>query len=66
MRIFFDVFTDDELFNDSYPMKVVDNLCYEVEGKVRRFWRNIKLFHEQFFRISSKATILMINSSLVM
>jgi hypothetical protein len=37
MRIFFDVFTDDELFNDSYPMKVVDNLYYEVEGKVRRF-----------------------------
>ncbi len=31
MRIY--VFTDDELFNDSYPMKVVDDLYYEVEGK---------------------------------
>ncbi len=36
MKIFFDVFTGDELCSDSYPMKVVDDVYYEVEGKVRR------------------------------
>ncbi len=30
-----DVFTGDELCSDSYPMKDVDDLYYEVEGKVR-------------------------------
>jgi len=33
MRIFKDVFTGDELFSDSYPMKEVDDIVYEVEGK---------------------------------
>jgi predicted double-glycine peptidase len=33
MKIYFDVFTGDELCSDSYPMKVVDDLYYEVEGK---------------------------------
>ena len=37
MKIFLDVFTGDELCSDSYPMKVVDDVYYEVEGKVRRF-----------------------------
>jgi hypothetical protein len=37
MIIYMDVFTGDELCSDSYPMKVVDDLYYEVEGKVRRF-----------------------------
>ncbi len=39
MKIFLDVFTGDELCSDSYPMKVVDDLYYEVEGKVRRLIR---------------------------
>jgi len=33
MIIYFDVFTGDELCSDSYPMKVVDDVYYEVEGK---------------------------------
>ena len=26
----------DELFSDTYPMKVVDDIFYEVEGKVSK------------------------------
>jgi len=33
MKIFFDVFTGDELCSDSYPIKLVDDVYYEVEGK---------------------------------
>jgi len=33
MKIYFDIFTGDELCSDSYPFKVVDDLYYEVEGK---------------------------------
>eukprot|EP00090_Calanus_glacialis_P007125 TRINITY_DN1559_c0_g1_i1.p1 TRINITY_DN1559_c0_g1~~TRINITY_DN1559_c0_g1_i1.p1 ORF type:complete len:173 (-),score=52.16 TRINITY_DN1559_c0_g1_i1:210-728(-) len=33
MKIFKDVFTGDELFSDTYPMKLVDNCMYEVYGK---------------------------------
>jgi len=33
MRIFKDVFTGDELFSDTYTMKEVDNVIYEVYGK---------------------------------
>jgi len=36
MIIFFDIFTGDELCSDSYPMKTVDDVYYEVEGKVRK------------------------------
>ncbi len=36
MKVYLDVFTGDELCSDSYPMKVVDDVYYEVEGKVRR------------------------------
>lgn len=35
MKLYLDVFTGDELFSDSYPMKIVDDVYYEVEGKVR-------------------------------
>jgi hypothetical protein len=35
MKVYIDVFTGDELCSDSYPMKVVDDVYYEVEGKVR-------------------------------
>ncbi|XP_014662931.1 PREDICTED: translationally-controlled tumor protein homolog [Priapulus caudatus] len=34
MIIFRDVFTEDELFSDSYKYKIVDDLYYEVEGKL--------------------------------
>jgi hypothetical protein len=27
------LFKDDELFSDSYPIKLVDDMVYEVEGK---------------------------------
>jgi hypothetical protein len=33
MKVFTDIFTGDELCSDSYPMKVVDDVYYEVEGK---------------------------------
>lgn len=33
MKLFLDIFTGDELCSDSYPIKLVDDLYYEVEGK---------------------------------
>jgi len=33
MKVFTDVFTNDELLSDSYPMKIVDDVYWEVEGK---------------------------------
>ena len=33
MKVFKDVFTDDELCSDSFPMKIVDDLIYEFKGK---------------------------------
>jgi len=33
MKIFKDVFSGDELFSDTYPMKLVDDCMYEVYGK---------------------------------
>jgi len=35
MKIYKDVFSGDELFSDTYPMKLVDDCIYEVYGKVR-------------------------------
>merc|ERR1711874_666590 len=32
-KIYKDVFSGDELFSDTYPMKLVDNCMYEVYGK---------------------------------
>lgn len=34
---FGNLFSGDEMFSDSYPMKLVDDLYYEVEGKVLIF-----------------------------
>lgn len=33
MLVYKDVISGDELFSDSYPIKLVDDLYYEVEGK---------------------------------
>merc|ERR1712071_348054 len=33
MIIYKDIFTGDEMFSDSYPMKVVDGVMYEFTGK---------------------------------
>merc|ERR1712226_1363554 len=33
MKIYKDVFSGDELFSDTYPMKLVDDCMYEVYGK---------------------------------
>lgn len=33
MRIYKDIFTGDEMFTDSYKIKVVDDVLYEVYGK---------------------------------
>merc|ERR1711990_395270 len=33
MKIYKDVFSGDELFSDTYPMKLVDDCVYEVYGK---------------------------------
>jgi hypothetical protein len=34
MRVYKDLFTGDEMFCDSYKMKLVDEVVYEVYGKV--------------------------------
>jgi len=34
MLVYMDVISRDELFSDSYPVKLVDDLYYEVEGKL--------------------------------
>ncbi|KAL1124271.1 hypothetical protein AAG570_002041 [Ranatra chinensis] len=34
MRIYKDIFTGDEMFSDSYKMKLVDNVLYEVYAKL--------------------------------
>jgi len=34
MRIYKDIFTGDEMFSDSYKMKLVDDVIYEVYGKL--------------------------------
>lgn len=34
MLVYKDIVSNDELFSDSYPIKLVDDLIYEVEGKV--------------------------------
>jgi len=33
MKIYEDVFTGDEMFSDTYPMKLVDNCLWEITGK---------------------------------
>eukprot|EP01102_Stenamoeba_stenopodia_P006454 TRINITY_DN1768_c0_g1_i1.p1 TRINITY_DN1768_c0_g1~~TRINITY_DN1768_c0_g1_i1.p1 ORF type:complete len:170 (+),score=50.62 TRINITY_DN1768_c0_g1_i1:159-668(+) len=33
MKVFKDAFSNDELFSDSYPMKEIEGVVYEVEGK---------------------------------
>lgn len=34
MKIFKDIFSGDELFSDSYPIREIDDIVYEVTGKV--------------------------------
>ncbi|XP_014253437.1 translationally-controlled tumor protein homolog [Cimex lectularius] len=34
MRIYKDIFTGDEMFSDTYKMKLVDDVMYEVYGKL--------------------------------
>lgn len=34
MRIYKDIFTGDEMFSDTYKMKLVDDVVYEVYGKL--------------------------------
>ncbi|XP_062558460.1 translationally-controlled tumor protein homolog [Armigeres subalbatus] len=34
MKIWKDVFTGDEMFSDTYKMKLIDNVMYEVYGKL--------------------------------
>lgn len=34
MRIYKDIFTGDEMFSDSYKMKLVDEVVYEVTGRL--------------------------------
>lgn len=34
MRIYKDIFTGDEMFSDTYKMKLVDEVVYEVTGKL--------------------------------
>ncbi|GLH03333.1 hypothetical protein R5R35_002910 [Gryllus longicercus] len=34
MRIYKDIFTGDEMFSDSYKMKLIDDVMYEIYGKL--------------------------------
>lgn len=34
MRIYKDIFTGDEMFSDTYKMKLIDDVLYEVTGKL--------------------------------
>lgn len=34
MRIYKDIFTGDEMFSDSFKMKLIDDVLYEVTGKL--------------------------------
>ena len=34
MLVYKDLLTGDELFSDSFPIKLIDNVYYEVEGKI--------------------------------
>ena len=34
MKLFSDIFSDDELFTDAYPTELKNDCYYEVEGKV--------------------------------
>ena len=34
MKIYKDLITDDELFSDTYPMKLIDGVIYEVTGRL--------------------------------
>jgi len=44
MRIYKDIFTGDEMFSDSYKMKLIDDVIYEVYGKlVQRTEGEIKI-----------------------
>ncbi|KAJ8670292.1 hypothetical protein QAD02_001551 [Eretmocerus hayati] len=44
MRIYKDIFTGDEMFSDTYKMKLVDDVIYEVYGKlVQRKEGDVKL-----------------------
>lgn len=63
MKTFIDVFSGEELCSDAYPIKLVDDIYYEVEGKV---WKrkipmkfDFSLSIEFLFRISLKAMISM-------
>lgn len=34
MRIYKDIFTGDEMFSDTYKIKLIDDVLYEVTGKL--------------------------------
>jgi len=44
MRIYKDIFTGDEIFSDTYKIKLVDQVMYEVTGKlIQRKGEDVKL-----------------------
>merc|ERR1712024_294998 len=44
MKIYEDVFTGDEMFSDTYPLKLVENCLYEITGKhISRTQDDVKL-----------------------
>ena len=44
MKIFKDVFSGDELFSDTYRLKLVNDVVYEIYGKhISRTWEEIQL-----------------------
>ena len=38
VNVIINVFSGDELFSDTFPIKLIDGLYYEVEGKVSCFF----------------------------
>merc|ERR1712076_171237 len=56
MKIYKDVFSGDELFSDTYPMKLVDDCMYEVYGKndymayLKDYMKNIVKYLEEHNR----------------
>ena len=44
MKIFKDVFSGDELFSDTYRLRLVNDVAYEIYGKhISRAWADVQL-----------------------
>lgn len=67
MLIYTDVITKEEILTDAYPINLIDDIVYEVEGKVSqttfffsRFFLKIFLFSFFFSQLSLKKRIIIL------